>query len=84
MKGYQYDACFNLSIISFAWKINLAVRCILKIFSMSPVDALFDQTIDIFSEEAKTEIIIFSRIVPEIFTKFGEDLRIQCMKITSW
>ena len=49
---------------------------------MRLVDALLVRTIDIFSEEAKTVIRIFSRTHPKLFTKLGKDLHIRCRKIT--
>ena len=51
---------------------------------MRLVDALLVRTIDIFSEEAKTVIRIFSRTHPKLFTKLGKDLHIRCSKITSY
>ena len=81
MKVYKCDACFNLFTVSFTWKINLATSCILKVLFMRLVGALYDRTIDMFPQEAETAAKIFSRILPELFTKFGKDLRIKCMKI---
>ena len=51
---------------------------------MSLVDSLFDQTIDVLSEEAKSVIRIFLRNRPKFFTKLGKDLRIICMNIKYW
>ena len=51
---------------------------------MRLVDSLLDRTIDVFSEEAKTLIRIFSRSSPEFFTKLGNYLHILFMNIKYW
>ena len=64
MKGCKWDACFELSNVSFTWKINIAESCLLKGKFMRLVGALSDQTIDVFSDEAKTVIL---KSVPNLF-----------------
>ena len=61
---------------------EILLRAVLKGKFTRLVDALFDQTIDVLLEEAKTVIIIFSRTRPESFTKLGKYRCIQCMNTT--
>ena len=61
MKGYKFDAC---STIYFTWKRNISIICLKKVKCMRLVDALFDITIDVLSEEEKTVIRIFLRTRP--------------------
>ena len=83
MKGYKCDA-FLIPLLFPLQGKEMLLLYFFKGKFMRLVDALLDQTIGVFSEEAKTVIRIVSRPRPEFFTKLGKDLRIRCMNITSW